>query len=214
MATESKTQEWQPPSWMHKAKVSDTSFLSPKKLNHGKMLEKKKKENNERKAVPKHSILAEIQIQEFEELFDELFELEHSKLRLIHSTSKEIDKLRQRIIELSDQTMTNNPSKKSYFMSFLSFFSFGNKNDNFEPVIRARFSDPEAMEQRIKQIKRTKIELIQQTSKQMDELRQIIEYLEQINDINDKGKTVKKSIWNMLWLLLAAVAIGFTVPII
>eukprot|EP01083_Nonionella_stella_P258384 883248_1 len=108
--------------------------------------------------------------------------------------------------------MTNNPSKKSYFMSFLSFFSFGNKNDNFEPVIRARFSDPEAMEQRIKQIKRTKIELIQQTSKQMDELRQIIEYLEQINDINDKGKTVKKSIWNMLWLLLAAVAIGFTVP--
>eukprot|EP00483_Globobulimina_turgida_P005095 UN05105 len=110
--------------------------------------------------------------------------------------------------------MNNNPSKKSYFESFLSFFSFGTRKRQYEPVIRARFSDPEAMEQRIKHIKRTKIELIQQTSKEMDQLRQIIECLEQINDATNKGKHVHKSVWNILWLLLIGVAIGFTVPVL
>merc|ERR1712173_247886 len=86
--------------------------------------------------VPQQSILALIQIQEFEDLFDELFECEHSKLRLIRSTSKEIDKLRQRIIYLSNQSIQANPSKKFYFRSFLSsFLSFrheANEKETFE----------------------------------------------------------------------------------
>lgn len=220
MSTEKK-EEWKPPSWMHKIKISDTSFLEPRKLQHGKYVEKEKKEidktkkNVQQRNIPKQSILAVIQIQEFEELFDELFELENSKLRLIDSTSKEIDNLRQRIIFLSTETIKNNPSQKSYLQSFISFFKFGendNNSDQYQPIIRAKFSNTAAMEERIKQIKRTKIELIQQTSKEIDELRQIIKCLEYINEQNENGnKNINASKWNMLYMLLAtmgAITVG------
>ena len=192
---------------MHKAKVSDTSFLEPRKLQHGKYLEKEQKEKTEKRNIPKQSILAVIQIQEFEELFDELFELENSKLRLIDSTSKEIDNLRQRIIFLSTKTIKNNPSQKSYLQSVLSFFKFGtneNESNKYQPIIRAKFSNTAAMEERIKQIKRTKIELIQETSKEIDELRQIIKCLEFINQQNENvNNNIDPSKWNLLYILLA-----------
>ena len=218
MANHLKVEQWKPPKWTHKINVSDTSFLEPRKLHHGNLLEKEQKEKEKHKNdnanchrdVPKQSILAVIQIQEFEELFDELFELENSKLRLIDSTSKEIDNLRQRIIFLSGETIKNNPTQKTYLESFLSFFTFGSNDDDeqdkHQPITRAKFSNTAAMEERIKQIKRTKMELIQQTSKEIDELRQIIQCLEYINQKNKNGnKNINQSKWNMLYILLGTV---------
>ena len=216
-ATKKATEVWKQPSWIHKAKSSDTSFLEPKKLHHGQLLEKEQKAKQKEKKydVPKQSVLALIQIQEFEDLFDELYECENSKLRLIQSTSKEIDNLRQRIIYLSNETAKSNPSKQSFFQTFLSSFSisFGyeaKKAEAFEPVIRAKFSNTEAMEERIQQIKRTKIELVKQTSEELYRLKLIIKYLEQINEINGKSGRfgfAEQTRRDILFELLAALVI-------
>lgn len=166
-----------------------------------------------------HSILAVIQIQEFEELFEELFEAERDKIRLIVSTSSEIDLLRQRIIELCGETMKHNPSQRSSLRSFLSLFSFGQSNSKketgvYKPITKARFSNPEAMEERIQQIKRSKLVLVQETAKEIEQLRNIIRCLEHINHESDQKRKVNKSTWSFLWWLLAAVVIGFTIPAI
>ena len=217
--TKKATEVWKPPTWIHKAKSSDTSFLEPKKLHHGQLLEKEQKTINKEKEkkddVPKQSVLALIQVQEFEVLFDELYECENSKLRLIHSTSREIDNLRQRIIYLSNETVQTNPSKQSFFQTFLSSFSisFGyeaKEEETFEPIIRAKFSNTEAMEERIQQIKRTKIELVKQTSEELYRLKLIIKYLEQINEMSGKSGRfgfAEQSRRDILFELVAALVI-------
>ena len=262
---------------MHKAKSSDTSFLDPKKLNHGKLLQEQEQKPRSRSSnadkrrrdhngdglestngsghksnshksnglisddhksdgktsktltpkseqelfepVPVQQILAIITIQEFEELFDELSAAQNDKRRLIMATSAEIDHLRQRIAVLCGETMKRNPSQQSYLQSFLSLFSFGSSVKKgvygVEPFTACCFSDPpEVIEERIRQIKRTKFALIRQTAKEMDQLRNIIRCLEHINHEADQKRRVSKSTWNFLWWMLAAVAIGFTIPAI
>ena len=194
---------WTEPTWMHKAKVSDTSFLAPKPLHHGKMLKEKESEINKRN-IPKQSILAVLQIEEFDELWEEMWQIEKSKFELVKNTSKEIDSLREYIIELTGTTIKNNPSQQTYLTSFLSFFKRNNdKNDEkFEPIMKAKFSNTEAMQDRILQLKRTKIELIQQTSIEIDKLRDIVKSLEYINKENKNGNSINKSKWNLLYILV------------
>ena len=70
------------------------------------------------------------------------------------------------------------------------------------------------MEERILHIKRSKIELIRQASREMDALRQIIECLERINRDAKASIATDTSTWRLLWWLLAAVAIGCAVPVL
>merc|ERR1719295_32506 len=139
--------------------------------------------DSENKPVPSHSILAVIQMQEFEELFDELYELERDKIRFIVSVGREIDVLRQRIAVLCGETIKKNPSQQTYLQSFLSLFPFKRSEERniCEPITKARFNNLEAMEERIHQIKKTKIVLVQQTAKEIETLRNIVRCLEHIN---------------------------------
>merc|ERR1719242_2023060 len=95
-------------------------------------------------------------------------------------------------------------SQQSYLQSFLSLFSFNHSEERnvCEPITKARFNNLEAMEQRIQQIKRTKIVLIQQTAKEIETLRNIVRCLEHINHETDLKSPVDKSTWSFLWWLL------------
>ena len=221
---------WEPPPWMHKAKASDTSFLEERKLHHGKLSENEAKAQsaqaqakaNDKAEVPKQSILAVLQLAEFEELFEELTELQNSKLRLIRATSREIDALRERIIYLSRVARKANSNSlfDSFMASWLSAFSMRGSRSKCEDgavscVVCAKFSDPEAMEERIVQIRRSKIELIRRASQEMDALKEIIRCLERITkDAETNSNSTDVSTWRSLWWLLAAIAVGCAVPVL